>query len=221
MNYITKLVPNLNFEDLLVSCSKWADKMKSLYDLGILWEKIIASSLAVKYILYREQKKLLATDSVKLSEIYELGEKAQAYPLLSSVNVNFSLGMRNHKKEVNSNDNLSRAVYLNSNVRDAHHDIILSADPHNVAIQCKNSFKTPDGGIIKRQLDCEYLLWFFMGWDEENSIPPVDFRESEVIAALKEKRLGFVNGSGCTSLVVYDLINALKIVLLTNRLFHE
>jgi len=146
-----------------------------------------------------------------LDQIYHLAPDAQAKYMLSQISINFSMGIKKQKNEVTvKTKKLYPAIYWNSNVQKAHHDIILPATPYNIAVQCKNSLTDPSGSTIARQLDCDYLLWFYPGCHEDQTDPPRDYRTDLVIDAVKQKRIAFLSGAGCASLLYVDLIIQLK-----------
>jgi len=148
-----------------------------------------------------------------LDQIYELDPYAQAKSVLSKISINFSEGIKELSTEVDvTSRKLSPAIYFNSKLDSAHHDIILPALPFNVAVQCKNSLTDPDGSTIAQQLDCDYLLWFYPGCHEDQTDPPMNYRTEAVIQAVKEKRIGFLSGAGCASILSIDLIRQLKII---------
>ncbi len=116
-------VANLGVINLYVSYDTL--RQLDLFNLGLCYEKLLASSLAVKYYLKtvgQNQKSIL------LNRIYEFGKDEKSKDLLSDLNVDFSSGIAIPDKECSVNmENLSRAVIHNIKTRTAHHDIILPA----------------------------------------------------------------------------------------------
>jgi hypothetical protein len=209
-----KLVPGLILDDLYIYTHKWFEQSLLLTDLGLLWEKLIVSSLAVKYYLTHIKDN---RDYLFLSEIYELDDGAQAKPILSKFMVNFCDGIIRQKKEILWNESsLLKAIYHNIEFQNAHHDIILAAKEYdgtkmvecNIAVQCKNSLIKPKAGAISSQLTCDYLLWFYPKCHADH--PPKNYTTNDVKKALQNKRLGFLSGCGCASILYVDLIRVLK-----------
>jgi len=214
-NQISRLIPGIQLEDLLVYSKKWWKMALNIHTIGTFWEKLITSSLAVKYYLHQLDS---PGEYLPLTKIYKLSNSAQAYPLLTLFSVNLSEGVIVPEKEVTVRDILSKAIYHNSQ-QNAHHDIILSANPNNIAIQCKYSFYDPGGDAISSQLvGCKYLLWFYLGCDEDSSDAPKNYKTEMVISALKENQLGFLNGAGCASPLSIDLLILLKEIVLQRLL---
>jgi len=210
---ISKLVPGIVLDDLLVYSKKWWHDALDITELGVIWEKLLASSLAVKY--YLNKLKDPSEKFLPLLKIYDLSDEGQAYSLLSKFLVNFSKGVIVSKKKTTVGDTLCPAVYLNP-----HHVIILPAkiknttknrfESVNVTIQCKNSLTDPGGDVISKQLGCDYLLWFFLGIDEDKNVTPKEYTEKKVKDALEKNQFGFLNGAGCVSPLSRDLLIVLK-----------
>ena len=187
---------------------------KSLYEIGIYYEDLIVSSLAVKYYL----KSLVTKKEVlSLLEIYDIdpndpldSDRAQ-YQILANFKVDFSKGIELPEQECFANaNNLPKAVIHNKNIHQAHHDIILPVILNglqvNIAVQCKASFDLKGKSTIESQLQISkqnpdpvhQLFWFYLGKEQ---------RESSY------KSVAFLNGSGCCnglSLNLFEMFKKLK-----------
>jgi len=179
LNEMANLIPGLEFGDLYIYYAKWQTGAYNLHQLGLVWEKLIASSLAVKYYLHT----LGTAKPILMTTMYRLGPEAQAYQMLSELSVDLSGGIITPMKEVIAMQHLDPGVYLNSNSTTAHHDIILSGPQKtpNIAVQCKNSLTAPDGSCIGKQLSgCQKLIWIYPGYGEEEKDPPKQFQVTAV-----------------------------------------
>ena len=187
---------------------------KSLYDIGMYYENLIVSSLAVKYYL----KSLVSKKKVlSLLDIYDIdsgdpmdGDRTQ-HGKLAKFNVDFSEGIELRKKEVFVDTaDLPKAVIHNKNVHKAHHDIILPAISEGlqvtIAVQCKASFDLQTKSTIASQLQISklnpnpvhQLFWFYLG---------------EVSRESNYEGVAFLNGSGCCnglSLNLFEMLKKLK-----------
>jgi len=209
LNVMANLIPGLEFGDLYIFYTKWQTGAYNLHHLGLVWEKLIASSLAVKYYLHT----LGTAGPIPMTTMYSLGPNAQAYQMLSQLSVNLSGGIITPMKEVRALQQLQPGVYLNSNSTTAHHDIILSGTQKtpNIAVQCKNSLTDPYGSTIEKQLSgCEKLIWIYPGYEEEQKEPPKQYQVEAVKNALEHRKLCFLNGAGSASPLAIDLILQLK-----------
>jgi hypothetical protein len=56
----------------------------------------------------------------------------------------------------------------------------------------------------------ERLLWFYIGRDEDDNRPPVEYQVDEVERAIVEGRLAFLSGAGCASPLVLDYLILMK-----------
>lgn len=215
-----KLVPNLNINDLVVSYDGLRTK-DSLYNFGMCYETLIASSLAVKYYLYRlglpEDQKFIA-----ITRLYEVESVDTASrKLLENIVVDFSAGIHLPEQEafVNS-ENLPSAVIHNRNANNAHHDIILPArisqGPNgyrvvNIAVSCKATFQLSANNCINIQLmtskkdykTVELLLWLYLGNEE---------REKNY-----SSNVVFANGSGCCNGLALDMFILTKKLISNNN----
>jgi len=223
---MTQLVPGLYFDNLFIYSKKWWSSAFSLNAVGDIWENLVASSLVVKYCLHTLEKS--PKPDIPLSDIYYTSKRAQAYPMISKLKVNFSDGIQFPLKEVTANDNpYPNALVHNCNIHKAHHDIII----RDTAVSCKCTLRDPQGKTIELQLDgCENLLWFYPGLKEvkgedvnevelppvkgedvnEVELPPVNYRKEKVKDALARNCLGFLSGAGCVSHLSHEMIILLK-----------
>jgi len=205
-------IPGLDIDDLYIYTQKWFRKILLLAEIGILYEKLIVSSLAVKYFLTKIEEN---REYLFLTEIYEIDVKAQATGILSKFIVNFSNGIERPVNEKTVNCNLGKAIYHNIQTTNAHHDIILSAKlgdgQKNIAVQCKNSLISPGAATVAKQLiGCEYLLWFYPDCHEDQEKAPKEYRVEGVKHAIKNNYIGFLSGAGCASQLYINLIRVLK-----------
>jgi len=205
------LVPGLEFSDLHITLDKWYHNLTDLRAAGDLWEKAVASSLAVKYKLLQIQEQ---TDFFSLASIISVSQKSQAFNVLSRHAVSFSDGLKFPDTEMTCENVEEDAVYINSNIQTAHHDIILSS---KVAVSCKFSILDPTGPTIADQLEgCDTLLWFYPGCNEKDSQPPKEYRTEIVTQALRDCRLAFVS-AGCVNSLTVELVRYLKESLTTKK----
>jgi hypothetical protein len=150
-NKCAELVPNLNVKDLFTPydelCS-WENCR-----LGVGYETLFASSLAVKYYL-----RSISTGNsgyFSLSAIYDISRfDFPALNIMKKYEVNFSHGISLPAHEVYTNTvDLDLAVVHNRNTHNAHHDLILPARTSigivNIAVHAKVSFS--DIGTIAKQ----------------------------------------------------------------------
>ena len=208
-----KRINNFSMKNLFFSYDDLGQK--SLYEIGIYYEDLIVSSLAVKYYLKSLVKK---KPVLSLLEIYDIDSgdprdnDRKEHQILANFNVDFSAGIDLPEQEVFANaNNLPKAVIHNKNVHQAHHDILLPAISNdsqiNIAVQCKASFDLKGKSTIDSQLQISkqntdpmhQLFWFYLG--EES-------RESNY-----GRKVAFLNGSGCCnglSLNLFEMFKKLK-----------
>jgi hypothetical protein len=201
-----ELVPNLDVRDLYISYDKicgWDN-----YKLGIGYETLFASSLAVKYFLRSIPSK--EGGYFALSEIYDLHpSEMSALKLLGEYKVNFSQGIFLPFREVCTNfSDLGLAVVHNRNIQNAHHDLILPArtikGPVNIAVQAKASFYEASSKDIMSQLkvssqsveNVQQLFWLYLG--EKRGV------EKNFSSVL------YLDGSGCCNGLALDSIILVK-----------
>jgi len=183
------------------------------------------ASLIAMYTIARIS---LVKESLKFENLYYLPAKSKAYRVIKDIQVNFSQGIHCPQKEVSVGKVSPKdRIYFNKNIHNAHHDIILPAEPVNLAVQCKNSLSTPDGKSIVSQLylpqqkrpvqekdDRTFkLLWFYIGADDSSESSPINYRSNDIFDAIRFNQLAFLSGSGCCSPIIWSLIRELKAIL--------
>jgi hypothetical protein len=203
---MVRLIPNLKFSDLHLPLAVWFKAEHDQTEVGLLWEKNLASSIAVKYRLCaiaQKQKKI----SLELV-IPKTG--------LKGFFVDFSDGIIAMNTETFVDADVSPAVIGNWGFSTSHHDIILFATPNNIAIQCKNTLDTPEGSVVKKQLGPKpkakperpakvaTLIWFSLS----SRVP--EFKVPEVKDAIEKKRLVFQNGEGVVHPLFLKTLKLLK-----------
>jgi hypothetical protein len=198
------LIPNLDINSLFVSYDSL--RKSDLGTLGMTFEKLMASSLAVKYYLCSLAK---AQVQIPLLHLYEINDgDVKARESLADITVNFSAGIALPRPELFvDSPNLPNAVIHNRNTSSAHHDIILPATKNkasfNIAISCKASPTLANTGVIdiQRQISklninsVELLVWMYLGNDGREGIYPDD---------------AFGNGAGCCNGLAIDMLILLK-----------
>jgi len=168
----------------------------------------------------------LNRDSVEFINMYYLPATSKAYKVIKNIQVNLSRGICCPQKEVSvvSVSSIDCQIYFNKDIHNAHHDIILPAEPVNLAIQCKNSLSIPDAISIESQLYLPKqkrpieekdgrafkLLWFYVGSDDSSAGSPVDYRSHDIFDAIRFEQLAFLSGSGCCSPNILVLNSTIK-----------
>jgi hypothetical protein len=203
------VIEGLNIEDLFHSYDKLCSA--NLYNIGIYYETLFASSLAVKYYL---KSITLNQKAINLLEIINLNTKHSAYKILKNYQVDFSGGifLPDEKEALSSFNNLPKAVIHNKKKHNAHHDIILPAISNgtrlNIAVQCKASFDLSQKKTIESQLfvskeqeaqSVQQLIWLYLGEETREKGYP---------------KVAFLNGSRCCnglSLSLFELLKKLKL----------
>ncbi|KAJ3336728.1 hypothetical protein HDU83_009233, partial [Entophlyctis luteolus] len=121
-----ELVPNLEIQDLFVSYDRLC--AHDLYNLGLAYESLFVSSLAVKYYLQLVQ---FGCADVCLSDIYDLDdEEADGKTLMSDLIVNFSDGISIPAVE-KAREFPEHAITHHKLIHNAHYDIIIPAKINN------------------------------------------------------------------------------------------
>ncbi|KAI8903321.1 hypothetical protein EDD86DRAFT_97995 [Gorgonomyces haynaldii] len=205
-----ELVPGLEITDLFLSYD--ALRMLDLYKLGIQYEKLFASSLAVKYYLSR----LYSTTDAFLPflQVYNIArEDRDSRTKLFNYVVNFSEGIHLPAQEcfVNSPD-VPLAVIHNQKSHNAHHDILLPAKTSSetnqlflLPVSCKASFDLSPKETIRIQLKTSkqdgappvrLLLWMYLGNNRNEGKYAGD--------------VVFLDGSGCCNGLALDMFILLK-----------
>jgi hypothetical protein len=200
-----ELVPNLVVNDLFISydtlCS-W-----EIYNLGIGYETLFASSLAVKYYLHAISTHM--TGYFTFPTIYDISPtELPAYTIMKKYKVDFSKGISLPRNEVFTNTaGLGLTVVHNKGTHTAHHDIILPARTDvgvvNIAVQAKASFDLSDKETIMKQFlvspkclqQVQQLFWLYLG---------------EKPREQKFDSIVFLNGSGCCNGLTLDIFILVK-----------
>ena len=121
-----------------------------LYHLGIYYESLFVSSLAVKYYLWKISNQSKASQ-VSFSILYDFCEKEESESLLSKYKFDFSKGINYPPTEKIVQNKLPMAVTHNKNFKNAHHDIILRSNLGNIPISAKASFVFENSMIVEQQ----------------------------------------------------------------------
>jgi len=200
-----ELVNNLDVKDLYISYDtlcRWDN-----YNLGVGYETLFASSLAVKYYL-----RSISTANgryFRFSDIYDISPSdSRASNIMNKYKVNFSKGIYLPSQEVFTNTaDLEFVVVNNRNIHNAHHDIILPALTDqgmvNIAVQAKASLDLSGRATITKQLlvsptseeQVHQLFWLYLGQNQR-----VEMFDSIL----------FLNGSGCCNGLALDFIILIK-----------
>ncbi|KAI8906686.1 hypothetical protein EDD86DRAFT_270967 [Gorgonomyces haynaldii] len=204
------LIPNLDIENLFVSYDEL--RRLDLYNLGLRYESLLASSLAVKYYLCRFENNHQAF--LPLLSIYDIDRKDTATKKsLSNISVDMSSGIHLPAQEcfVNSPD-VPLAVIHNQKSHNAHHDILLPAKTSSetnqlflLPVSCKASFDLSPKETIRIQLKTSkqdgappvrLLLWMYLGNNRNEGKYAGD--------------VVFLDGSGCCNGLALDMFILLK-----------
>jgi len=200
-NNIQQIVPGVKLEDLHVSPLNLAKLQIHTTDMGHFYEKLLASSLAVKYQLFKLQH---PGEEVFLSNIIDILD-SEFY----SNAIDWSKGVCVSEIEAIVGSGDLHAICLNIKVHHAHHDIVVS---NAIGFSCKNSMIWPQASEIIQQLEGiqggNKLLWCFLGADRKSP----NWKNQNVCDALKEKRLAFISGNHVISDVTLDLLKSIKLV---------
>jgi hypothetical protein len=169
-----KLVPNLEVKDLYVSYDTLCSREN--YKLGVGFETLFASSLAVKYYLLSITGK--SRQYFPFKEIYDISSSdSKTLKILKDYDFNFSQGISYPTSVLPYNSDMGCAVVHYRKINKAHHDIILPArktvgkDCSNIAVQVKASLSLPSRSDIEKQLlvspgtteKVSVLLWVYLG----------------------------------------------------------
>jgi hypothetical protein len=215
------LIPNFDINNLFVSYDQV--RQLNLYNLGMCYESLFASSLAVKYYL----RKLEQNTNVQLLPLLELynvaDEDASTKVALTDICVDFSSGMILPEQESFVDSiNMPNAIIHNLETHTAHHDIILPAKRNskvvkglvsvNIAVSCKASFDLSSDKTIQSQLKVSkrndapvgLFIWLYLG----NKTREEQYQDNVV----------FMNGSGCCNGLALDMfIMTKKLISLNNK----
>ncbi|KAI8892223.1 hypothetical protein BC833DRAFT_612363 [Globomyces pollinis-pini] len=209
------LIQNLDITNLFVSYDQV--RQLNLYKLGMCYESLFASSLAVKYYLHKLEQNT-NEKLFPLLQLYDVSDDdASTKEALADIWVDFSSGMMLPDQEsfVDSLD-MPNAIIHNLKTHKAHHDIILPAQRHsevlNIAVSCKASFALSIDQVIQSQLQVSkkndatvgLLIWLYLGNDK---------REAQY-----QGRVVFMNGNGCCNGLALDMfIMTKKLISLNNK----
>jgi hypothetical protein len=212
------LIPNFDISNLFVSYDNL--RQQNLYNLGMCYETLFASSMAVKYYLCKLKSE--NQQWFPILDLYDIGrEDISSSKSLESILVNFSSGMHLPIQEafVNST-NLPPAVIHNCNIQSAHHDIILPSKIRsnnvdtlvNIPVSCKASFRLSSSKAIENQSKTskqndevvDLLIWLYLGNEkrEEN-------HQGKVV---------FLNGGGCCNGLALDMFILTKKLISQNNI---
>lgn len=210
-------VLNFNIKDLHLSYDKL--RQLNLYNLGICYETLFASSLAVKYYLRVLENPQQYVDFIDIYDFRSEDEVAGA--TFKDLQVDFSKGIDLPEKEsfvTTSGISTTNAVIHNRKISTAHHDIIIPAKRSNIntniAVQSKASFALATDETIQTQLKTskvnptpvDLLIWLYLGNEK---------REENYQA----KNVAFMNGAGCCNGLALDmLILTKKLISKNNKL---
>ena len=195
------LVKNVDIKHLFMSYSEIC--ICNAYDLGMLFEKLLTASFAIKYYLYRLE---YGEVDVKFDSLYNLHQSA---PPLHNRTIDFSQGIDFPDKEATVESCTTQTVTRNRESPTAHHDIILYSKEGPIPLQVKASFKTPTSKQINSQLKvCKQsdkhvtlLIWISL-INETSSRIKQRFNQNVV----------FLDGSGVCNGISIDVFRAAKIV---------
>jgi hypothetical protein len=197
-----KAVGNLNVEDLFLSFD-FICKC-DLYNLGICYETLFVSSLAVKYYIWNISQNS-KNDMVPFSTLYDFGgaESSASQSLLAKFNLNLSNGILFPATEAFVNQNLPlTAIIHNKAHHGAHHDIILSTVMGAIAISAKASFS-----FSAQKLKEQMLV-------SKNSAENVTQLILLYLGGLKDEgrytSVAFLNGSGVCNGLSLDILILVK-----------
>jgi hypothetical protein len=202
-------VKNLQLKDLFVSYDELCQC--DIYQFGIRYETLFASSLAVKYHVWKLANKE-QSNMVPFCAIYDVGgvESEQSMHLLLDLKTDLSQGIYYPNIELSIDQDLPHAVIHNKNIHNAHHDIILPTNQGVIPISVKASFRLAGESVINRQLYfnkfaqlANKLIWLYLGSQDTE---------------LKYENVAFINGSGvCNGLAIDMFILVKKLKSLNNR----
>jgi hypothetical protein len=205
------LVPNLKIKDLFPSYS--VILTSSIAKLGMLFEKLVTASLAVKYYLCRLQdnKKQLRFGKIYYKDSEVVDSEGAAWAKLRKMKIDFSEGIDHPTDEATvDSSTLKHAVSRNDKNKTAHHDMILYSNKGLIAVQAKASLRTPTPKAIKSQLkvhkgtdrQVDLLIWIFLG----------DLAATRLRRSNFEDKVVFLDGSGVCNGMSLDLLRSSKMV---------
>jgi hypothetical protein len=200
--YCSRIVKNLKVNDLFFSFDSVCQL--DIYDLGIWFEKLFVSSLAVKYYICQKENST-RQKYLPFSTIYDFNmHEKPAKEILESYAMDISDGILYPDQEVFANHSgLPHAVVHNRLHQRAHHDILLPSNNGVIAISVKASFKDSSKSEIREQqkiskksgMQVVQLIWLYLGdTSQENN----------------QENVAFLNGSGVCNGLSLDLLMLLK-----------
>jgi hypothetical protein len=214
-DYAKTLIPNVDLSKCFFSFDSWLNKSLNLHSIGVEFEAIFAHSLCIKYYLH---SLVNGEGPFSFSAMYDLDIRSKSYPAASSWMIDLRGGYV-ETEAVTDEDNLERCFYHNTLTNNAAADsVAFKAPPPHLHIQDKYSMDSEiDTVKIAKQLEhCENLLWVQLGLVEDDYVPP-KYRTGAVTNAWLEKRLAFIDGSGCCNPMLMDLLILLKLHLKTTK----
>jgi hypothetical protein len=209
--YCKQIVRNLNIKDLFISydivCSL------DLKKFGMVFETLFASSLAVKYYLWRLEKSSGA-EYVSFNSIYDFGdgESRRTQNLLSKFCLNLSEGIFYPDSEALADDELPPAVVHNRKNQTAHHDILLPTNSGVLAVSVKATADFSRKDLMNQ--------WFVSKNSDKNVTQLILlYLGSSSLKESKEENVAFLNGKGvCNGLSIDMFIKLKSLKSLNSRL---
>ncbi|KAJ3308618.1 hypothetical protein HDV04_001031 [Boothiomyces sp. JEL0838] len=199
--YCNQAVKNLDIKDLFLSFDTIC--RFDLYNLEIYYESLFASSLAVKYYLW----KLLATSGDTLapfSRLYDFrgADSESSKSLLDKFRLDLSGGIFYPSTEAFVDQSLPAAVIHNRVHHNAHHDIILPTQLGYIPVSVKASFtygskKIDEQWYVSKTSSekVEQLIWLYLGSLQKEG---------------KQPNVAFLNGSGVCNGLALDIFILVK-----------
>jgi hypothetical protein len=197
------LVNNLEMEHLF---PKYSDiGVSDIHPQGMIFERLIASSFAVKYYLC---KLTTGENDVSFRSLYR-SEFAEWSTILDVRTFDFSQGLNLPLTgEVVGSKTLAHAVTWNVELRNAHHDLILYSKQGSIPVQLKYSFDTPTTYQLDDQLKVhrngqetvDKLIWVSLA-----DLPEIRRKLPQYL-----DRVVFLNGSGVCNGMSWDMLCSFK-----------
>jgi hypothetical protein len=206
---VGRLVHGVELSDLFVPLCNFS--LFNLTEVGRCWEKIVASSIAVKYKL---ESLRLNREDIPLRVILNVDPNSPLQDVIGDITVSLTNGVQIPcvGSEATIETDFPNAIVANYNFPTAHYDLILSTNSKalfsKIAIQCKNSLHDPSASTVYKQLWQGILLWFYPGLKSGSS---PKFQLESVKDAIKKNRLGFV-GIGAASIFSVEILTSLKLI---------
>ena len=195
------LVKNLDIKHLFMRYSDIC--VSDPHECGMLFEKLLTASFAVKYYLWKLQH---GDVNVKFTSLYPLSSY-HASSLLDNRTIDFSQGIDFPETEATVEKVSDHSVTRNREVTTAHHDMILSSKEGPIPVQVKASFRTPSAKDIISQLavtrgadkQVDILIWISLT-DSQTGVIKNKFKEQVV----------FLDGSGVCNGMSMDMFQEAK-----------